>query len=219
MNSAEFKKLVTRYFSPKIREMGWKGSGFNFYKIENNHIVNIFSFQGSWTGGSVCCENAIFFDFMKLYHVETIDKISSAHCIIRQRLSPKGDGDYHWKFKAKEEDNVKSISEILDSFTKHGNNFYRSFNNFPDPFDKITVEDLKRDKNYKIYGKYFILNQLQLIWYLKEINKFLGRVQIANEFMAYGKEETNRLYQEQIRKMPKIDDSILKLYMPLFTEY
>src|SRR5438270_411322 len=31
MNASEFKKLVNQHFSPNIRQLGWKGSGFTFY--------------------------------------------------------------------------------------------------------------------------------------------------------------------------------------------
>ncbi|WP_350289131.1 DUF4304 domain-containing protein [uncultured Croceitalea sp.] len=64
MNASEFRKLVAKHFSPKIRELGWKGSGFHFRKQPENHIGNLCGIQGSWYGGSVCCETAIYFDFI-----------------------------------------------------------------------------------------------------------------------------------------------------------
>lgn len=63
MNASEFKKLVNKGFAPPIRQLGWKGSGFHFYQTNPNHVVNIFGLQGTWMGGSVCCETAIHFDF------------------------------------------------------------------------------------------------------------------------------------------------------------
>ncbi len=41
--------------------MGMRGE---FQKIEDNHIVKIFGIQGSWAGGSGCCEMTIHFDFI-----------------------------------------------------------------------------------------------------------------------------------------------------------
>ena len=101
MNASEFKKLLIEYFSPNIKQLGWEGSGFHFYKHDPNHIVNIFGIQGAWYGGSVSSEKEVHFDFITdLAHKQIdISKISYATCIIRKRLSLKGPGDYRWTFR------------------------------------------------------------------------------------------------------------------------
>ena len=144
MDAAGFKKLISKHFSPRLRELGWKGSGFNFRKVEDNHIVKIFGLQGSWYGGSVCCETAIHFDFISDLAGKPFDKTTYAACIIRERLSPKGEGDYHWTFSDNEEDNVKSIKQIWDAFEKYGQRFYRDFDNFPEPFVSIKPKDFNQ---------------------------------------------------------------------------
>ncbi len=45
MNASEFKKLTNKTFATNIRQLGWKGSGFHFYKIDPNHIANISDFR------------------------------------------------------------------------------------------------------------------------------------------------------------------------------
>ncbi|MBS1564259.1 MAG: DUF4304 domain-containing protein, partial [Bacteroidetes bacterium] len=101
MNASAFRKLVNKHFGPSVKEIGWKGNGFHFYKQESNHIVNIFGIQGSWMGGSVCCETAIHFDFIPALAGAEIDisKTTYSQCLIRKRLTPTGDGDYHWWFE------------------------------------------------------------------------------------------------------------------------
>jgi hypothetical protein len=162
MNASDFKKLANKHLAPNIRQLGWKGSGFYFYQQNPNHVVNIFGIQGSWFGGSVCCETAIHFDFLKdLSHNEIdISKTTYASCIIRKRLSPKGDGDHHWTFRDKEEENLKSLSQIWDAFITHGMTFYNDFANFPYPFDTIEPEDLRQNNNYRILNKYYLNNQI-----------------------------------------------------------
>jgi hypothetical protein len=188
MNANDFKKLINKDFSPNIRQLGWKGSGFHFYQSNANHIVNIFGIQGSWSGGSVCCETAIHFDFIPdLAHKEIdISKTTYASCVIRNRLSPTGDGDYHWKFRDNAEDNIKSVNQIWDTFKIYGLTFYKDFVNFPFPFDAIKLHDLKANNNFKLLGKYYINNSIHFAWLLKEINLFIGRQQIAKEFSGYG---------------------------------
>lgn len=64
MNASEFKKLSTKFLAPRLREISWKGSGFNFYRTTENNIIQILGIQSSWHGGSVYCETAIHFDFI-----------------------------------------------------------------------------------------------------------------------------------------------------------
>ena len=188
MNASEFKKLVNKHFSPNIRELGWKGSGFHFYQQNQNHVVNIFGLQGSWLGGSVCCETAIHFDFLHdLAHKEiNITKTTYASCLIRERLSPKGEGDWHWRFSDKEENNLNSINQIWEAFKTYGLKFYIDFANFPYPFDIIKPADLSINTNYKILNKYYVPNQIELAWLLKEINLFIGRKEMAKHFCELG---------------------------------
>ncbi|MBS1667180.1 MAG: DUF4304 domain-containing protein [Bacteroidetes bacterium] len=188
MNANEFKKLVNKYFSPNIRQLGWKGSGFHFYKHDPNHVVNIFGIQGAWYGGSVTCETAIHFDFIPdLAHKEIdISKTSYASCIIRKILSPKGDGDHSWTFRNNEDENIKSVNQIWDAFKTHGKTFYNDFINFPYPFDTIMPQDLKAKPNYKLLDKYYIYNSIHFAWLLKEVNLFIGRQEIAKDFSIFG---------------------------------
>ncbi len=193
MNASEFKKLVTKYFSPKIRELGWKGSGFQFRKSPENHIGSLFGIQGSRYGGSVCCETAIHFDFMPDLAGLNFEKSTYASSLIRKRLSPTGDGDYHWSFNNKLEKNIESIESIWNAFEKYGAKFYNDFSNFPHPFDKIKPNDLRNSDNYKILGKYFVGNHIELANLLKEVNLIIGNKAIAKEFSEIGIEGVNEL--------------------------
>jgi hypothetical protein len=186
MNAAEFRKLINKHFSPHIRQHGWKGSGFNFYKHEPNHVVNIFGLHGAWYGGSVCCETAIHFDFIPDLTGREIDvsKMSFASCVIRKRLTPGGDGDYHWRFQSSEEDNLKSVHQIWEAFRTHGIDFYNDFANFPHPFDTIRPDDLT--PGYLLLDKYYTGNPIHFAWLLKGINLFIGRRDIAKDFSMTG---------------------------------
>ena len=193
MNAAEFKKLVAEHFSPKIRELGWKGSGFQYRKLTENHIGNLFGIQGSWYGGSVCCETAIHFDFMPDLAGLNFDKSTYASSLIRKRLSPNGDGDYHWSFSNDREKNIESVNSIWKAFEKHGTKFYNDFAVFPQPFDKIKPTDIQTSENYKILGKYYVGNNIELANLLKEINLLLGNKIIAKEFSEIGIAGVNKL--------------------------
>tara|TARA_R110002074_G_scaffold149035_6_gene301328 strand:- start:14523 stop:15197 length:675 start_codon:yes stop_codon:yes gene_type:complete len=187
MNSTDFRKLVAKHFSPSIRKLGWKGSGFDFRKIEDNHVVNIFGIQGSWMGGSVCCETAVHFDFFSdLSGQKDFNKTKYSSCLLRSRLSPDGEGDYHWVFSDNQTQNIESVKSILKAFENHGLNFYKEFQDFPHPFVDIRVMDLEVNNNYKVLDKYYVGNGMGIARFLKEINLFIGNRTVAEEFSEYG---------------------------------
>ena len=119
------------------------------------------------------------------------DKTTYASSLIRKRLSPNGYGDYHWNFSNNNEKNIESVNSIWNAFEKHGLTFYKDFNDFPHPFDKIKPEDLKVGKSHKILEKYFVVNQIELTNILKEINLILGNISLAKEFSIIGIERIN----------------------------
>jgi hypothetical protein len=221
MNSADFKKLISNHFSPRIRELGWKGSGFSYYKPTNNHVVNIFSLHGSWMGGSITCETAIHFDFIPDLAGRDYRKTTSASCIVRQPLAPKSD----WWFHSNEEQNRKSVEQIWKAFQQTEISFYKDFQNFPEPFSSIKPEDFDRKrlfgfgsrKNLKILGKYHIYNEINLIWLLKEIHELFGNPHSAKAFselgMKYALEHANEMAKHT---KGKLDEQYISSYRKLF---
>lgn len=201
MNASEFKKLSTKVLSPRLREKGWKGSGFNFYRFTDNNIIQIFGIQGSWHGGSVCCETAIHFDFIPdLIGKTDPSKVSYASCFVRQRLSPKGEGDFHWRFRHNEVDNIRSLNQIFDALEKFGEKFYNDFKNFPNPFDKIKPNDFLTRQRVILLNKYYVYNEFNFIWLLKEINLKINKIEIAKEFSEIGIEKASRYYNKLINE-------------------
>lgn len=199
MNVSEFKKLSTKFLAPRLREKGWRGSGFNFYKTTDNNIIQIFGIQGSRYGGSVCCETAIHFDFIPDLAGKTdSSKVSYASCLIRQRLSPNGEGDYHWTFRDNEDDNIKFLNQILEALDKFGGKFYQDFNNFPSPFDSIKPNDFLINKRVVLLDKYYIHNEFNFIWLLKEINLKINRSDIARQFSEIGIDKALKYYNKVI---------------------
>tara|TARA_R110000850_G_scaffold158622_1_gene282875 strand:+ start:1183 stop:1845 length:663 start_codon:yes stop_codon:yes gene_type:complete len=218
MDAAGFKKLISKHFSPRIRELGWKGSGFHFRKIEDNHIVKIFGLQGNWYGGSVYCETAIHFDFIPDLAGRPINKTTYASCVIRERMSPKGDGDYYWNFKDKVEENIESINQIWTTFENHGQKFYKDFANFPEPFTSITPADFNSNMSLSILDKYFIQNKIHLVWLLKEINQFIGKMDLATDFAEVGmKMVYNRSNIMAKRNNGIVDQSYVRMNKKLFS--
>lgn len=201
MNSSEFRKLSTKYLAPRLREKGWKGSGFNYYRTTDNNIIQILGIQGSWYGGYVCCETAIHFDFIPDLAGKTEpSRVSYASCLVRHRLSPKGEGDYIWTFRENEDENIKSLNQIFEALENHGLKFYKDFENFPHPFDKIQPKDFLIGKRVVLLDRYYVYNEFNFIWLLKEINLKIDRPNIAKEFSIIGIDMVTKYYEKIIEE-------------------
>ena len=131
MDSAEFRKLIVKHFSPKIRELGWKGSGFHYRKPEENHIINIFGLQASRWGGTIYCETAVCFDFIKDLAGLTFDKSTYSSCLIRHRLHPLENSSSAWDIHNDQEKNIEEVNSIWNAFQNQGKKFYNDFADFP----------------------------------------------------------------------------------------
>lgn len=194
MNATKFRKLVTKHFSPKMKELGWTGNGFDYRRIEENHLVKLFGMYGSWMGGCIYCETGIHFDFLPLYeHDKPIEKKKVTECFFRERLSVGT-----WEFYTEEERNVKQVQNILETFLNVSPRFYSDFENFPDPFNKISVEDVIENQDYKLLGKYEIFNSRRFALLMKDINLYLGNLEVARDFSEYGIAKSNALAEKML---------------------
>ncbi|MDT0608048.1 DUF4304 domain-containing protein [Croceitalea rosinachiae] len=194
MNSSIFKRLVNKHFAPRIKQIGWVGSGFNYRRTNENHVIDYFGMYGSWMGGRIYCETGIHFDFLPLYqHDKTIEKKSVTECLFRERLSTGT-----WEFYSEEVRNIKQVENILETFLRDSSKFYSDFENFPAPFDKISVEHLRNERHYKLLGKYEIFNMRIFARLMKDIHLFLGNIDKAKDFSEYGIERVNELAKEML---------------------
>ncbi|MEZ4687965.1 MAG: hypothetical protein R3B47_18445 [Bacteroidia bacterium] len=122
------------------------------------------------------------FDFFPDLAGRHFSKTTQASCLFRKRLTPSGQGDYHWGFHDNDELNIISINQIWDTFERVGLSFYKDFNEFPKPFDSVTPEDFL-NTSHDVLGQYRISNDSPYaLWLFKEINTFLGRPQTASKF-------------------------------------
>ncbi|WP_282117960.1 hypothetical protein [Maribacter aquivivus] len=204
----ELHNLVKEYFAPKMIEAGWEVvTGLDFIKIKDNHIVNVFGFQGNWkeeedfynphllNKDTICCETAIHFDFLPDF-----EKIRYPFCEVRNRLSPLGEGNYHWGFSSNEDKNIEMIDSIWTAFENHSPKFYKDFENFPYPFDQIKPEDIEKSVFIKILNKYHFYIYSGSAKLLKDINQFIGNKLYADCFLEIEKiyEEMAELNEEDI---------------------
>jgi|GEM_PF-3436822 len=159
ISSAEFRKMIAKHFSPKLRELGWKGSGFDFRKAVGEQYIHLLTIQPSRYGGKVWVELGIhlkLFDgtFGREYDLK---KIKTWDVEMRTRLTPKNNKeiDYAWSLEDSEIKNRMVIQSIWNAFQENGPAFFDHFQDFPGPFAGIEPQDLlkeNRDKYFNVKG-------------------------------------------------------------------
>ena len=134
--------------------------------------------------------------------------------MVRQRLSPKGEGDYHWTFRDNEDDNIKSLNQIFEALEKFGEKFYQDFNNFPSPFDRIKPNDFLTKERVVLLDKYYVYNEFNFIWLLKEINLKINKPEIARQFSEIVIDKASKYYNKLIDETKsKKQKELTKVYL------
>jgi len=95
-----FYEILKNEFSPKLREVGYQGSGQNFRRV-SNETINVVNIQISKYGGSCAVNLGLHFAFLPLNWSAELPvgkKIKEVDCEFRMRLSPKVNHDYWWEY-------------------------------------------------------------------------------------------------------------------------
>lgn len=193
INSAEFKKLIAKYFTPRLRSEGWNGSGFHFRKTSEDNCIFVLSFQPDKYGGECWVEIGMHLDFLKNIDGQKYDlkKITCPSIDIRRRISPDSSVNYTWKYRSSEQDNKLVINSIWETFNSDGKDFINQFKGFPHPFLDIKVDDIdKRDDKYQINGIPFPPD-VRTAWYLSQVYLYTENNDKAKKFAEFGLSRIN----------------------------
>lgn len=181
----EFKKFITKYLSPRLRELGFKGGGFNFYKQEG-HLIETIQIFGDKYGGQGWIEVGFHIDFLPDSFFRPVDpkKIQTIDCIYRHSLH-LSNGNQMIDYGTNEDEARFSIDLIYKLITDQGTPYLDLFKNFPSPFDQIELEDLK--SNNPEFSKYQLrLDSVITTLNLARINVWLKNDERARLFSEYG---------------------------------
>lgn len=190
LKGSEFKKYITKYLSPKLRELGFKGSGFNFRRVSGNYIHTIQIF-GDKYGGQGWVEVGVHLEFLpdSIHRPIDIKKIKTISCFLRHSLHLEN-GNQMVDYGIDELEAKESLDLITDMILTDGLSYFELFNNFPEPFDRIFLEDLK--KNNSNFDKYKLhLNSIRTTLALARIKHFMGFKEEAKEIAEYGKTQVD----------------------------
>ncbi|MBX2942747.1 MAG: DUF4304 domain-containing protein [Cyclobacteriaceae bacterium] len=185
LKGSEFKKYATKYLTPRLRDLGFKGGGFNFRRQEG-HFIHTIQLFGDKYGGQGWVEIGIHLDFMPDLFFESIEpnKIKTIDCVYRHSLHLTN-GNQMVDYGTNEEEARFSIDLMYNMILKQGISYFDLFKDFPRPFNRIELADLKM-KNPE-FDKYRLnLDNIITILNLARINVFLGNLEKARIFSEFG---------------------------------
>ena len=113
-----FFNILKEEFAPRLRNIGFKGSGQNFRRL-NGEIINTINIQGHKYGGSCAVNLGLHLSFLpvnwsdQLPDVKTIKEVD---CEFRKRLAPKNKGDYWWKYTGLIDSTEKKARHLIETY-------------------------------------------------------------------------------------------------------
>jgi len=189
ISTAEFKKQIGQSLGQQLRDLGFKGSGFD-YLMDTEDFLFAIGIQGNRYGGQCCVELGIqpknlntdgsrFLDFKKMKYVD---------CEFRTRLSPRGQGDFWWTYDDDENKNRKLADDIVQTIRDFAIPVIKKIKDNPDFLEEIEPEDLDNlynGKFNKLNGLNLMTTEIRMAWALTkalEKKNFLK----AKMFAQYG---------------------------------
>lgn len=185
IKGSEFKKYITKYLTPRLRDLGFKGGGFNFQRQEG-HVIHTIQLFGDKYGGQGWIEIGIHLDFIPDLFFGPIEpnKIKTIDCTYRHSLH-LSNGNQMVNYVTNEEEARFSIDLMYNMILKQGISYFDLFKDFPRPFNRIELADLKI-KNPEFDKYRLTLDNIITTLNLARINVFLGNLEKARIFSEFG---------------------------------
>ena len=144
MSTQEFRKQIGKYLGAKIREFGFKGSGFNYIMDSDGYVFTI-GLQANRYGGSFCIELGIHPKEITSNGFEDLDfnKLKYYDCEFRTRLAKEGKGDKWWNYTDSESKNFEIIDDVILYMTKYAMPIINGFKKDSGLLERVRISDLK----------------------------------------------------------------------------
>lgn len=189
ITTVEFKKQIGQSLGKQLRDLGFKGSGFD-YLLDTEHFLFAIGIQAGRYSGQCCAELGIqpksldtdgsrFLNFKKMRYVD---------CEFRTRLSPRGQSDFWWTYDDDEDKNRKLADNIVQTIKEIAIPVINRIKANPDFLEQIEPEDLDslhNGKSNKLNGLNLMTTEIRMAWALtKALEK--KNFSKAKMFAQYG---------------------------------
>ena len=186
-----FFSILKQELSPKLREIGFKGSGQNFRRI-NNEIVNIVNIQVNRYGGGCAVNLGLHLSFLPMSSntvLPNLENIKENDCEFRTRLAPKNKPDYWWIYDGILISPEKKARHLFNTYFKYGEPVFKKYDSVENIAAMFTIDDFKKKDSLYVFG-YITLQRGALT--MARIHIHLGNMEKAREFANFGLQNIGR---------------------------
>ena len=180
-----FYDVLKEEFAPRLRDIGFKGSGQNFYRTKGE-VINIINIQPNKYGGSCAVNLGLHLSFLPAVsesELPDIKNIKEYECEFRMRLAPRNKTDYWWKYGGLLNSPTKNARHLIETYFKYGEPHFKEYDDVEKIASMLTLDDIEKNDNIKVFGG--IVRQRGALA-MARIHKHIGKVTEAKEFAQAG---------------------------------
>lgn len=172
-------------FIPRLRELGFKGSGKNFRRVRGE-TINAINIQGSSTSVRFYVNLGLHLSFLPAgYRDEPIPagKIKEIDCEFRWRLHPQDNWKIDWSYGGSGEESAAIARNVLQAYLDYGEPAFQRFPTAEVLADAIPLDRMKS-------GKWNVApltgTEIRFILTFARIHSHLGDRELARQFAELG---------------------------------
>lgn len=191
MDKKVFYDVLKKEFAPKLREIGFKGSGQNFYRAKDD-VINIINIQANKYGGSCAVNLGLHLSFLPTntgMDLPEIRNIKEYDCEFRMRLAPRNKMDYWWKYGGLLNSPTKNARHLIKTYFEYGEPHFKEFDEVEKIASMLTLEDIENNDYIKVFGG--VVPQCGALA-MARIHKHIGNISEAKEFARVGLKNIGR---------------------------
>jgi len=186
-NKQIFFDVLKNELSPRLREVGYRGSGQNFRRVGGD-VINVVNIQISKYGGSCAVNLGLHCSFLPLNWSDELPdpkKIREYDCEFRMRLSPWEKRDYWWKYDGWFSSPVKRAHHLIETYFRHGEPRFKRFDSVEKIAEALSIDELKKRRELFVFG---IVARPRGALTMARIHLQLGDLEKARAFANFGLE-------------------------------
>lgn len=204
MNAKEaFFNCLKSEFAPKLRALGFKGSGQNFRRIRDE-VIQVLNIQVNKYGGSCCVNLGLHLTFLPIAGESPLTdpkKLRASSCEFRWRLAPPGATDYWWGYEegvaahfpfrmegGKGQGPIEKARDLMKTYDAYGEPRFQSVMSAEAVARLFQPDDIGSGKPLPLYSYTHARGALTMA----RINRYLGNVESARQFAEVGLENIRK---------------------------
>ena len=179
---AAFFDVLKIEFAPKLRELGFSGSGQHFRRF-TGEIINAINIQGSKYGDECAVNLGLHLTFLPMKGCTNVRKIKEIDCEFRSRLSPDMKSDYWWKYGGRLDSPTLSARNLITTYLESGEPYFRQYDNVEKFTSLFSLDEVNGDTYIDKLGG---ITSVRAALAMARIHEHLGNTSESKQFAALG---------------------------------